>query len=158
MMSRALLLMCVALCIAGCSDKREPAPQAAPQAAAIAEPPTQNDPNTRRAQLNALGIPTQYTAHFDDTKLLSIDEQRQPPGGAALTGEYSFEGARLMRYRGAKVAAPADLDLRFDMQGALESGGGPDVTADDVFAIRDRAQLLRSHAIAQRASRGHSGQ
>jgi hypothetical protein len=159
MMYRPLSLFCTALVIVGCSEKSEPPSQAQPPAAAMEELPSQNDPNTTRAKLNALGIPTDYAARFDDAgKLVSIEEQRLPPGGATLDGEYFFEGARLVRYRGAKVAQPATLDLQFDMQGALLSGAGPDVTQDDIFAIRDRAQLLRSHAVAQRSARQHSAQ
>ena len=157
MMYRPMSLLFAALLIMGCSEKRE-APAQAPRAAATAteDRPAQNDPNTTRAKLNALGIPTDYAARFDADKLVSIAEQRQPPGGATLDGEYFFEGARLIRYRGAKVSQPARLDLQFDMQGALQSGAGPDVTPDDIVAIRDRAQLLRSHAVAQRSARGHS--
>lgn len=159
MMYRPLALFCAALVIAGCSEKSEPPPRAQPPAAAtMEEPPSQNDPSTTRAKLNALGIPTDYAARFDADKLMSITERRQPPGGATLDGEYFFEGARLVRYRGAKVAQPATLDLQFDMQGALQSGAGPEVTQDDIVAIRDRAQLLRSHAVAQRSARGHSAQ
>ena len=160
MMNRSLSLsisvVWTALVVAGCSEKSEPATQAAPSMAATETPATQYDPNTTRAKLNALGIPTDYAARFEADKLVSIEEQRQPPGAAAVDGEYFFEGARLIRYRGAKVSAPAPLDLMFDMQGAVQSGAGPDVTADDIVAIRDRAQLLRSHAMAQRSSRGHS--
>lgn len=158
MMYRHLSLLCTAIVLCSCSEKREPPTLQAqpPAAAAVEDAPSQNDPNTTRAKLNALGIPTDYAARFDSDKLVSIEERRQPPGGAALDGEYFFEGARLMRYRGAKVSQPATLDLQFDMQGILQSGAGPDVTQDDVIAIRDRAQLLRSHAVAQRAARGHS--
>lgn len=155
MMYRSLLLFCAALIVWGCSEKHD-APPHAPQAAAIEAASAPSDPNTTRAKLNALGIPTDYAARFDAEKLVSIEEQRQPPGGAAVAGEYFFEGARLIRYRGAKVSQPASLDLVFDMQGALQSGAGPDVTEDDIVAIRDRAQLLRSHAVARRSSRGHS--
>jgi hypothetical protein len=62
----------------------------------------------------------------------------------------------LLRYQGAKVSEPAQLDLQFDLQGTLQSGQGPDVSDEEIAAIRARAQLLRSHALAQRASRSHS--
>jgi hypothetical protein len=163
-LSVSIALVWAALVVSGCSEKREPAIQAAPpapaaeMAAAIEASPAQNDPNTTRAKLDALGIPTHYAARFDGNTLMSIEEQRQPPGGTAVDGEYFFEGARLIRYRGAKVSQPGQLDLAFDMQGSLQSGAGPGVTQDEVVAIRDRAQLLRSHAMAQRSSRGHSRQ
>lgn len=152
-MKRYVLSICAALLIGGCSDKSAaPAPQ---PATATQEAPMQRDPNTTRAKLNALGIPTDYAARFDTEKLVSIEEQRRPTDGEVLDGEYFFEGARLIRYRGAKVSRPAALDLQFDMQGALQSGAGPDVTEEDIIAIRDRAQLLRSHAVAQRSARAH---
>jgi hypothetical protein len=105
--------------------------------------------------VNAGGVSASYAAHFDNEKLVRIEEERRAQGGAMLTGEYTYQGARLLNYRGAKPTAPASLNLEFDMQGALRSGQGPDVTEDDVAAIRNRAQLLRSHALAQRSSRGH---
>jgi hypothetical protein len=115
----------------------------------------EDDPNLTRGKLNAGGVSASYAAHFESEKLVRIDEERRAQDGATFTGEYTYQGARLLHYRGAKPTAPATLDLEFDMNGALRSGQGPDVSEDDVAAIRNRAQLLRSHALAQRTSRGH---
>jgi hypothetical protein len=141
-----------ALLHSGCSEK--PVPASAPAATAT-RPVATDSPDITRAKLNASGVAAQYSAHFNAETLLRIEEQRQH-GGNTFDGEYTFQGARLLRYRGAKISQPAMLDLEFDMQGILQSGRVPDVTDEEIAAIRSRAQLLRSHALAQRASRDHS--
>ena len=152
----ATIAVLFATLLAGCAKQESPpATTQAPPAAAPAEEPATNDPNVTRARLTAGGVTASYAAHFENDKLVRIEEERHAQSGAALDGEYTYQGARLMQYRGAKLAAPATLELTFDVQGALLSGQGPDVTTDDVAAIRNRAQLLRSHALAQRTSRGH---
>jgi hypothetical protein len=164
MMKRHLTVLglCAAAVLAGCS--KQPAPMTATQSS---EPPATSAPepesnsaansgNVMRARLNASGVAAEYSAHFDGKNLVRIDEHRQPQGSSAVDGEYTFQGARLLRYHGAKISQPAVMDLQFDMQGALQSGRVADVTAEDIDAIRNRAQLLRSHALAQRGAREHS--
>lgn len=148
-------LLCASL-LAGCA-RQEPAPPPAPPSDAAAHATTVSDDtqDAPRAKLNGNGMAADYSARFEAGQLVRIDEERQAQGGAALPGEYTYQGARLLRYRGARLTAPATLDLQFDMQGALLSGGGPDLDEAEVAAIRNRAQLLRSHALAQRASREH---
>jgi hypothetical protein len=153
-----LLLLSAAL-IAGCSKQESPpATQTAPPTVpAVPQAGEQgDDADVTRAKLNAGGVPAAYAAHFDAEKLVRIDEERRPPNGAPLNGEYTYQGARLLSYRGAKMDAPGTLELQFDAQGTLQSGRRPDLTEEDIAAIRNRAQLLRSHALAQRASRGHA--
>jgi hypothetical protein len=99
-------------------------------------------------------MPSEYAAHFESGQLVRITEDRQADA-VAHAGEYTFKGARLIAYRGAALSASSAVDLQFDMQGMLQSGQGPDVTQEDISAIRGRAQLLRSHALAQRATRTH---
>jgi hypothetical protein len=147
-------LLFTVLLHAGCSEKPAPAPDM-PPAATATQPAATDSANVTRAKLNAGGVAAQYSAHFDAEKLVRIEEQRQQ-GGNTFDGEYTFQGARLLRYRGAKLSQPATLDLEFDLQGSLQSGRGPDVTDEEIAAIRNRAQLLRSHALAERASRAHS--
>jgi len=145
------------LAVIGCGDKSAPPVQSVQDTQAITSAPAPtNDPNITRAKLNAHGVPSEYAAEFVDEKLVKINEQRQSVASQALVGEYTFQGGRLLSYRGAKAQQPAALDLQFDLQGTLLSGRGPDVTDEDIATIRDRAQLLRSHALAQRAARGHS--
>jgi hypothetical protein len=143
----------------GCAEKPAPAPQSSN--ADVAHPSvttdsaTAADPNVTRAKLNASGVAAEYAARFESEKLISIDEQRQPQPESTLTGQYTYQGARLLRYQGAKVTEPAQLDLQFDLQGMVQ-GRGPEVSDEEITAIRNRAQLLRSHALAQRATRNHS--
>ena len=163
MMHRPSSIFCLLLGVlvaTGCSEKPAPALRSADTHATPSEPTTSSlppaDANITRAKLNASGVAAEYAAHFEAEKLVSIDEERQSQPGSTLTGQYTYQGARLLRYQGAKVTHPAQLDLQFDLQGALQSGQGVDVSDEEIAAIRDRAQLLRSHALAQRASRGHS--
>ena len=152
----APIALVLAALLTSCS-KQEPPPATTPQPAASAPTPSsrEDSANVTHAKLNAGGVKASYAAHFDSDKLARIEEERHAPDGATFNGEYTYQGARLLRYRGARVAAPGTLDLQFDLQGALQSGQGPDVTNEDIAAIRNRAQLLRSHALAQRSSQGH---
>ncbi|HKS58159.1 MAG TPA: hypothetical protein VJS12_22880, partial [Steroidobacteraceae bacterium] len=72
-------------------------------------------------------------------------------------GTYDFRGARLLHYSGSGLSTADPIELRFDLQGALtlSKAGAGAVPAEEVSAIRERAQLLRSHALAQRSSRDH---
>lgn len=167
----ATIAVLLATLLASCAKQEPPAAKAEerPQAAATQAPSTQeDDPNLTRGRLNAGGVSASYAARFDGDKLVRIEEERRAQDGAASTGEYTYQGARLISYRGTKLAVlnesasgtgagapPASLDLEFDMQGKLQSGQGPGLSEADVAAIRNRAQLLRSHALAQRTSRGH---
>ena len=168
----ATIPLLLATLLAGCAKQEPPTPQASPAPAAQAPATQEDDPNVMRAKLNAGGVTASYAAHFDSEKLVRIEEERRAQDGAAFSGEYTYQGARLLNYRGAKFAAPdrspsgasagaqerppATLNLEFDMQGKLQSGQGPDINEEDVAALRNRAQLLRSHALAQRTSRGHA--
>jgi hypothetical protein len=158
-----LLGLCAAIVLAGCS--KAPAPVAAtppPETSTTSAPALEsNGADVVHAKLNASGVAAEYSAHFDGKSLVRIDERRQVQGSSALAGEYTFQGARLLRYRGARIAQPdapqpGMLDLQFDLQGVLQSGRVADVTEEDVQTIRTRAQLLRSHALAQRSAREHS--
>jgi hypothetical protein len=110
---------------------------------------------TLTAKLAAAGIPTKYTAHFEADKLVRIDETRQLD---QRRGSYQFYGARLVKYSGAAVGSPQTLELEFDLQGALKSeqANSGTAAATELSAIRERAQLLRSHALAQRSTRAHT--
>jgi len=156
--SIVLALMLTTSLVAGCSKQPAPVESAPPPPSATTAMPSAQalDPDVTRAMLDTGAMNAQYAAHFENEKLVRIDEQRVLQSGAALRGEYTYQGARLLHYRGGKIAGPATLDLKFDLQGVLLSGRGPDVTDEDIAAIRNRAQLLRSHALAQRATRIHS--
>lgn len=132
--------------------RREPAP-----AGAVTATLTPLDPesaNVLRAQLDAGGIPADYAAHFVDGRIERIVEHRRL-ADTVLPGEYSFEGGRLLHYRGTQLERPNPIELEFDLQGRLVSGRDPQISEREIAAIRARGQLLRSHALARRATQTH---
>jgi hypothetical protein len=100
------------------------------------------------------GISASYRATFSDGHITSLAETREPN---ARTGAYEFRGARLMKYHGAALGSAASIELEFDQQGKVlvSRAGDKEVAAEEISAIRDRAQSLRSHAVAQRDVQGH---
>ena len=147
-------LMLAAALLASCSKAPAPTPTTRPaQAPSIPELPNEGA-DVLRGRLPVGGMRVEYAAQLDAGQLTRIIEHRQNET-ATLAGEYEFKGARLLHYRGAKLGEPAELDLRFDLQGVLQAGGGPHVSEEDIRAIHGRAQLLRSLALAQRDTRMH---
>jgi hypothetical protein len=107
--------------------------------------------DTLRVETKAGGVETSYSAHFDGTHIKRINEIR----GGKKQGDYEFNGARLTRYQGAGLLSDGELELTFDLQGALiESKGANDA---EVSAIRERASLLRSLALTKRTTQSHGG-
>jgi hypothetical protein len=151
---------------AGCS-KQDPAAALSAMQTKQPAPPSRHeevmpekdpaDGSLLTAKLDAAGIPAKYTAHFDGDKLTRIDEVRNADG---RQGEYEFYGARLVKYSGVATASAANLLIEFDMQGTVASAqADPSPMAhSEINAIRERAQLLRSHALAQRDTRTHQAQ
>ncbi len=137
--------------LAGCSKTPEPANETTP--AAVTPLPAASA-DVLRADLTADGIATEYAALFATDRLERIIEHRHEKS-ATLEGEYEFTEARLMRYRGAKLRDGAIVDLQFDPQGALLSSEAAEISDAEVREIRNRAQLLRSHALARRAATMH---
>jgi hypothetical protein len=151
---RSLQTGLIALALGACS--KEPttpppstplvtAPAPAPQAAAHAD--------TLSSHINAAGIAATYEATFGAQEQLRIAEQRSD----SRNGEYEFRGARLLHYSGSGLSSAEPIELGFDLQGVMtlsKAGSGP-VAPAEVSAIRERAQLLRSHALAQKTSRDH---
>ena len=143
----------ILLALGACS--KEPAPlQITPLAPAPA--PTQAATATVRkvsSHINAAGISATYDATFEQGEHLRIAEQRAD----SRRGEYEFLGARLLRYSGGGLSSADPVELRFSMQGALElaqSASGT-VPQEEISAVRQRAQLLRSHALAQQSNHDH---
>jgi hypothetical protein len=62
-----------------------------------------------------------------------------------------------MKYRGAALGSNDIVELEFDQQGKVLVARADDkvMSADEISAIRDRAQTLRSHAVAQHDVHGH---
>jgi hypothetical protein len=108
---------------------------------------------TVSSHVNATGVAATYDATFVAGQLQRIDEQRAD----AHRGEYQFRGARLLHYRGSGLSSADAIELRFGLQGALTfaSAGAKPVPAEEISAIRQRAQLLRSHALAQKSTQEH---
>lgn len=98
-------------------------------------------------------VPTEYSATFAANQLRVITELRAMSGRRA-PGRYEFHGARLTRYSGEQLHATATVELEFDLRGVLLSKQDT-VPMSDVEAIKTRSQLLRSHALAQHATRMH---
>jgi hypothetical protein len=150
---RSLQTGLILLALGACSKEPAP-PQSTPLAPVIspAKSATANAP-TLRGHLNAAGITARYDATFADGEQLHIVEQRAD----SRTGEYEFRGARLLHYSGNGLSSADSIELRFSLQGAMElakSSAGA-VAPEEISAIRERAQLLRSHALAQKNNHNH---
>jgi hypothetical protein len=150
---RSLQTGLILLALGACS--KEPAPlQSTPLAPAITPmKAATTDANTFSSQINAAGIAARYDATFADGERLRIVEQRAD----SRTGEYEFRGARLLHYSGGGLSTAGPIELRFDLQGALElaQAGAGAAPPEEISAIRERAQLLRSHALAQKTNHNH---
>lgn len=142
------------LVAAGCS--KQP-PAAAPPSAPLVEQRAA-DATPAADELHSSfapgGIVATYRATFSDGKIQSLEETRR---ATSQSGTYEFFGARLVKYRGAALGSSDTIELEFDRQGKLlvARAGDKDVSAEEITAIRDRAQSLRSHAVAQHDVQGH---
>ena len=150
---RSLQTGLILLALGACS--KEPAPtQSAPLAPAITQTnDTAASTRTLSGRINAAGIEATYEATFEEGERVRIAEQRAD----SRKGEYQLRGARLLHYSGSGLSSADAIELRFNLQGALElarSGSGT-VPPEEISAIRERAQLLRSHALAQQTTRDH---
>jgi hypothetical protein len=151
----------LALLVLGTACSRdEPAAPRPPITPAIE--PAQNPHLTDKArvlsaELNAGGAATSYEAYFTNGQLTRITEQRARPAGGPARGEYEFLGARLLRYTGAPSEGDGALALELDMQGRVVAArvDGRAASQEQIGQISSRAQLLRSHALAQSAAREH---
>ena len=159
--SRFFPLICAttAFLFAACSDRQAgPAPSATNEATQSAPTPEEDtSQDVIKAALPMGNVAATYRASFEAGQLKRIAEERKPQGAAALRGNYVFYGARLIEYSGAALQSDATLELHFDMQGGLMSAAGSAGKPDEaeLSAIRNRAQLLRSHALARKSTRSH---
>jgi hypothetical protein len=152
---RSLQTGLILLALGACSKPpSEPTTPRTPLVAAISQAPdAASDAHTVNSRINAAGVAATYAATFGAEQQLRIAEQRAD----SRNGEYEFRGARLLHYSGSGLSSADPIELRFDLQGVLtlsKAGAGP-VPPAEVSAIRERAQLLRSHALAQRTTRDH---
>lgn len=154
-LSKKFFSLAAALAVVACSK----------ESASPATPPTplveQSAADPKRARIEEFqsnfapgGIAATYRATFRDGHIASLEETREPN---AQTGTYEFRGARLMKYQGAALGSTANIQLEFDEKGKVlvSRAGDEEVDAEEISAIRDRAQSLRSHAVAQHDVQGH---
>jgi hypothetical protein len=140
---------------AGCSDRDSAQETLSPTPLITAPPQAAETPTA--VQIQAGGMAAQYVPYFTGEELRKITERRE---GAAKPSEYHFQGARLLRYRGVSLQSETPIELEFDLKGSLVKSRGADapVADEEVAAVRNRAQILRSHALAQRATHSHTNQ
>ena len=157
----AIPVLIAAVVISGC-QKRQPSDSAtaAPvtqSSARTATKSTAGSQDVTKAEGSPGGVPAKYAAYFDAGQLQRITETRNPGAGSA-DGEYLFRGARLVQYQGAALNNGSTIELKFDMQGSLTSAtanNGENIGDEAIAAIRNRAQILRSMALARHSTQGH---
>jgi hypothetical protein len=153
-----LVVLVTAALLGGCSDKHAPAHRPVSDVPLVTAAPASPDTSAPPIETQAGGIPSTYTAYYDGHQLSRITEQRTT-SNSQQQGEYEFQGARLLRYRGAPLEGLGELNLLFDERGAVVSARKDDAPASEpeINAIRNRASLLRSHALARQATNAHGG-
>jgi hypothetical protein len=154
----ALLLSAASLSAlaGGCTRNDPPQPAAAtPQAPLVVAPESTGEVPASPVTTEVGGIVTTYIAHYSGASVQRITELRA--SASEPHGEYEFLGARLLRYRGKTIDGGEMLELEFDLNGSLVSSrkGSSSASPEDIAAIRSRASVLRSLALAQHATQSH---
>lgn len=153
--SPRLSSLIVVVMLAACSKEPPPAtPPSAPLVEQSAADPKQTATDEFRGSFAPGGIAATYRATFSEGKIQRLEETRK---ATSQTGTYEFLGARLMKYHGAALGSSDTIELVFDEQGKVVTAraGDKDVSPEEIAAIRDRAQSLRSHAVSQHSVQGH---
>ena len=154
--SKKILIVVAMFIVAACS--KEPATPPTATTTSLVEQSAADPKAIRIEEFHGKfapgGIAASYRATFSDGQIKSLEETRE---ANAHTGAYEFHGARLMKYRGAALGSTEQIELEFDQQGKVlvSRAGDKEVSAAEIVAIRDRAQSLRSHAVATHDVRGH---
>jgi putative lipoprotein len=118
--------------------------------------------------LVAGNVTARYSANFENDRLVSIQEDRDLGAMGKASADYQFKEGRLLRYveLGSKPQAggsqKTELDFAFDDTGELlaarktlnDASSKPDKA--EIDAARNRAELLRNHALALKSSREHA--
>jgi putative lipoprotein len=113
-------------------------------------------------------VTSKYSASFRSGSLVSIQEERDAGDAGKSGAEYQFKEGRLLRYielgtrTGAAGKQQVEFDFAFDDTGEMlaarktvdDTAMKPDIS--DIYAARNRADLLRNHALALKASRDHA--
>ena len=148
----SITFICVICTLAACGKSEEQTVQE-PLVTAAA----QSEPAMPKIQIEAGGRSASYTPRYERDQLVEIREERSGANGM-VRGRYEFRGARLLRYEGASFEDDGDLSAEFSLEGALVAArrGAEQATDEELVQLRRRAQLLRSHALAQQASNAHT--
>lgn len=151
---RALAIAALLL-VGACS--KEPTPTSTPSTPLVeqhAADPAQQPTEEFRSSFAPGGIEANYRATFAEGHIQSLEETRKV---TSQTGSYEFKGARLLKYNGAALDSNDTLELEFDLEGKVlvAKAGDQAASQEQIIAIRDRAQSLRSHAVAQHDVKGH---
>jgi putative lipoprotein len=113
------------------------------------------------------GVTSRYSATFRNGSLVSIQEDRDAGGLGNAGAEYRFKEGRLLRYieLGTRNEAAGKQQIEFDfafddtgeMLAARKTVNDTAMKPEDadIHAARNRADLLRNHALALKASREH---
>jgi putative lipoprotein len=113
------------------------------------------------------GATSRYSATFRNGALVSLQEDRDAGAQGKSGAEYQFKDGRLLRYielgtrNGPAGKQQVEFDFAFDDTGELlaarktvnDAALKPEDA--DIYAARNRADLLRNHALALKASREH---
>ncbi|MET0656617.1 MAG: hypothetical protein ABW110_00465 [Steroidobacteraceae bacterium] len=154
MRTATLLFLLLVVGVSACKPKAPEKPNRPPTPnTAVVAPDSERRP-TLTTHIAAGGKRTQYSAYFDGQQLTEIKERADPASGAI--SEYHYRGARLLKYTHAEPTREATL-IELDDQGRVQRAvaGTRALAVAEIDAIRTHAQLLRSHALAQQASRMH---
>jgi len=156
----ALPAIATMLLLSGCSERHSTQSPAAPATQESQPEAAPEEPGSiSKGAFAPGGLASTYEAHFKDGLLQRITEQRKSAAGGEGKGDYGFYGARLMQYQGNALQSDASIELKFDMQGSLtaSSSSAGKVSDEEIQAIRTRAGMLRSHAVARRGMQEHGG-
>lgn len=148
---RLFVCLCCLVSLSACEPKAPEQPTKPP----LPNTATLRDTTAARPALKAHietgGQRAEYSAYFEGAQLAEIEE-----ASTGASAEYLYRGARLLKYTQSSPRGTTQLEL--DDQGRVQraSNGHRELAPAEIDAIVSRAQLLRSHALAQQASRTHA--
>jgi hypothetical protein len=134
--SALLLTLTLVGCSKGPSSPTEPLVTAPPSSA--------RDTQAIESTLTASDIRSQYTAHLKDGRVVSIDEKRALPSGQSAQGTYSFYEARLIKYSGDAISTLGNIEVEFDLHGAVKHSNVANDAAStaQISAIRNPCRAI----------------
>lgn len=112
--------------------------------------------NFVQGELRTADGATLYRAAMQGSSISWLDEERSNKTPQPLQARYEFKGALLQRYQDG-----SGIEIVFDERGRperLSRNGKPaelKQEADLISAVRNRAELLRAHALARHETQAH---